>query len=146
MIHRLRFLDLLRRHVMRRAHHVARAGQPEILRLLAQNFREAEVGDFHPAFFIEQNVFRFYVAVDDAFVMRKLERGADLWDDFQRLARRSLPACSICRRFGPSTYSMTKKCRTDVAPVSDFPPDISDGDRLEACPTVPKSCTATMFG
>ena len=73
---------------MRRAHHVARAGQPEILRLLPQNFRQAEVGDFHPAFFVEQDVFGLDVAVDDAFVVRELERGADLRNDFQRLARR----------------------------------------------------------
>ena len=62
--------------------------QPEIIRFLPQYFREAEVGDFHPAFFVQQNVFRFDVAVDDAFIVRELERGADLRNDFERLARR----------------------------------------------------------
>ncbi len=73
---------------MRRAHDVPGAGQPEVLRFLPQDFGQAEVGDFHAAFFVEQDVFGFDVAMDDAFVVRELERGADLRNDCQRLARR----------------------------------------------------------
>ena len=89
MIHLLRPFDLFRRHVMRRAHDVLRAGQPEIS--LPENFCQTKIRNLHTAFFIEQNIFRLDVAVNDAFVMRELECGADLRNDFHGLARRELP-------------------------------------------------------
>ena len=49
MIHLLRMLDLLGGHVLRRAHHLAGAGEREVLRLAAHQLRQAEVGDLHPA-------------------------------------------------------------------------------------------------
>ena len=73
---------------MRRAHDVPGAGQPEVLRFLPQDFGQAEIRDFHAALFVEQDVFRLDVAMDDALVVGELERGADLRNDFQRLARR----------------------------------------------------------
>ncbi len=54
----------------------------------AQHFGNAEVGDLHPPLLVEQNVLGLDVAVDDAFVVRKLERLADLRDDGQRLLGR----------------------------------------------------------
>ena len=72
---------------MRRAHGVAGRRSAASPASCAKNFRDAEVGDFHAAFFIEQNILRFDVAMHDAFVMRKLERLANLRDDLQRLAR-----------------------------------------------------------
>ena len=47
--------------------------------------------------------------MDDAFVVRVLQGGANLGDQFQRLARLDgLGLLSSCRRFIPSTYSMMK--------------------------------------
>ncbi len=71
---------------MRRADGALRAGQIHFARA-AQNFRDAKVGDFHPALFIQQNVFRLDVAMHDALVMRELERLAYLGHNLERLAR-----------------------------------------------------------
>ena len=51
---------------------------------LAQNFRQANVRDFHAAFLVEQNIFRLDVAVNDPFNVRELQRLADLGDDGDR--------------------------------------------------------------
>ena len=46
---------------------------------------------FHPAFFVQQKIFRLDVAVNDAFVVRELQRLADLRHDGQRLFWRQFP-------------------------------------------------------
>ena len=50
--------------------------------------RDAEVGDLHPASFVQQQVLRLDVAMHDAVVMRELQRLADRRHDGQRLLRR----------------------------------------------------------
>ena len=85
MIDGLRFLKLFRRHVVRRPHHVLCTGQGGVARRQSDHLCDAEIGDFHPALFIHQDVFRFDVAVNDAFIMRKLKRFADLRNDDHRL-------------------------------------------------------------
>ncbi len=87
MVHRLRLLDLFRRHVLRRPQHAAGFRQRDF-RLAAQDFGDAEIGNLHPPLFVHQDVFRLDVAMDDALVVRELQRLADLGDDLQRLARR----------------------------------------------------------
>src|SRR5947209_8443965 len=54
--------------------------------------RQGEVGDFHPAFLVEQDVLRLDVAVDDAFVVSILESVAKLRDDLQGFARLQMAA------------------------------------------------------
>ena len=59
-------------------------------RLLADHFGDAEVRDLHPALFVEQDVLRLDVAVDDALLVGVLQRLANLRHDGQRLVRRNL--------------------------------------------------------
>ena len=86
-VHVWRFLDLLGCHVVRGADDLLGLGQRGRFGFAPQDFGDAEVHDLHPAPRIEENVFRFDVAVDDAFVVGELERLADLRDDQKRLAR-----------------------------------------------------------
>ena len=87
VVHALGMLDLFRRHIVRRAHDLPHAGQMEVLRLAAQDFGQAEVGDLCAALLVQQHVLRLDVAVHDAFVVRILEGLANLGDDLQRLGR-----------------------------------------------------------
>ena len=57
----------------------------------AQQLGDPEIRDLHPALFVEQDVLRLDVAVDDALLVRILERLADRRHDDQRLLRRQLP-------------------------------------------------------
>jgi hypothetical protein len=91
VIDRLRPLHLLRRHVVRRAHDLLRAGQRVRPRPLPQQLRQAEVRDLHPAFQVHQDVFRLDVAVHDPFVVGVLQRLANLRHDRQRLLRLQVP-------------------------------------------------------
>jgi len=86
MIHRLRLLDLLGRHVLRRPEHPLRLRQCYV-RFASKNFRDAEIGDFYAPFLIQQNILRLDVAMHDAFVVRELQRLAYLRHDLQCLAR-----------------------------------------------------------
>src|SRR5229473_4781252 len=52
---------------------------------LAEYFGNAEVGDFNSTPLIQQNVLGLDVAVDDAFIVGKLKRFANLRDDAKRL-------------------------------------------------------------
>ena len=98
VIHLARRGDLLRRHVIRRAQDAGRAvllrgpnvwadRQVSPTRFGFNNFRQAKIRHLHAAPAIQQNVLRLDVAVDDALVVRKLERVANLRHDGQRLAR-----------------------------------------------------------
>ena len=60
--------------------------------LLIEKGGNSEIGDFKTALFIEEEVFRFDIAVNDAAIVGKLERFANLRDDRQRLLGRN-PAC-----------------------------------------------------
>ena len=74
---------LFRGHVVRRADSlllVWRAVAP-------QHLGDAEVGDFHLAGLVEQQVFRLDVAVDDCMIVRVLQRVADWRHDGQGLFR-----------------------------------------------------------
>ena len=55
------------------------------------NLGDAEVGDLHPALFVQQDVLGLDVAVHDALLVRELQRLANLRHDGQRLLRRDLP-------------------------------------------------------
>ena len=88
MIHAARFLDLLRGHVGRGAEFRAALGQQHRVALFIENLGDAEVGDLHAAFRIEQDVLRFDVAMQHALRVRELQRVTDGGDDVQRLLRR----------------------------------------------------------
>jgi hypothetical protein len=51
------------------------------------NFRQPEIRHLHAAAAVEQDIFRLDVAVDDALVVRELQRVANLRHDRQRFAR-----------------------------------------------------------
>src|SRR6185503_686819 len=92
--------DLLRREVVRAAHH--RAGLRQLGRL-PQHLGDAEVADLHLAATVEQDVARLDVAVDDALAMRGVEPLGSLPSDAQHLAelewrREALPAREVGAR------------------------------------------------
>jgi len=87
MIHFLRTLDLLRGHVMRRAHHIPGARQAQLVLVQTGNFCEPEIGDFHPATLIQHHVLWFDIPVNNAFFVSVLERLTDLRNNFQGLLR-----------------------------------------------------------
>ena len=75
----------------------------------ANKLGDAKVGDLHPALLVEQDVLRLDVAVDDALLVRELQRLANLRHNGQRLLRAPACApCSNCRSVTPSTYSISK--------------------------------------
>jgi len=73
---------------MRCAHDLAFGGEPERFGLATEDFGEAKVSDFHAAFAVREHVLGFDVAVDNAFVVRLLQRVANLWNNLQRFTRR----------------------------------------------------------
>ena len=79
---------LLGRHVVERAHDLVRTGQCEVSWRQADDLRQAEVGDLHAAFPIQQDVLRLDVAVHHAFVVSVLEGIAYLWHNLERRGRR----------------------------------------------------------
>ena len=69
--------------------------------------RDAEVRE-HRVPFLEQNVLRLDVAVDDSLAMRVRERVRDLHENAHRIAHRELAASmSRCRSDSPRTYGIT---------------------------------------
>ncbi len=87
MIHELRALDLLRSHVMGCADDLRLAGQIRAATFAAHDLGDAEVGNFHPALFVEQDILRFDVAMDHAMLMGELERLTNFRHDGQCLLR-----------------------------------------------------------
>ena len=85
-----RLLPLLGRHVVRRAHGLLRASERHIGRRRAEQLRESEVRDLHAAAPVDEDVLRLDVAVDDALVVRVLQRVAHLAHDAERLLRLDL--------------------------------------------------------
>src|SRR5438093_135650 len=84
-VHFARPLHLLRRHIVWCAYDVLRAGEADFLRRYPNHLGDAKVRDFYPPFFIEQDVLRLNIAMDDAFVVCELERITDLRNDLQCL-------------------------------------------------------------
>ena len=65
-----------------------RAGQVVVFVVIGfQQFCQAEICDLHSAAFIQEYVFRLDVAVDNALVVSKLQRVAEVRDDSQRFFR-----------------------------------------------------------
>ena len=91
VVHGLRLVELLGGHVARRAERHAGYRERVVGLLAAQEFREAEVGDLHTAAFINEDVLRLHVAVDDALLVRELQRVANLRHDGERLLGLHLP-------------------------------------------------------
>jgi hypothetical protein len=52
-----------------------------IVAVIADEFGDAEVGDFHLAGVVDEDVFRFDVAVEDALGVSEFEGGADFSGD-----------------------------------------------------------------
>jgi len=89
VVHQLRLLHLLRRHVMRRADHlVLRDRLPRLVG--GHDLGDAEVCDLHPPLPVHQHVLRFDVPVHHPQLVRKLQRLANLRHDAQGLFRRNL--------------------------------------------------------
>ena len=80
VVHPRRVGNLLRRHVAGRADRVFVR-----IRVCAEHLREAEVGDFHASLAVHEQVLGLDVAVDDAPVVRVLQRVAKGRDDGERL-------------------------------------------------------------
>src|SRR5882724_4515637 len=91
MVHGFRFFHLLRRHVIGGADNALGFQQFDI-GLAAHDLGNAEVGDLHAALFVDQDILGFYVAMDDSFIVRKLQRRANLRHDLERFARREFAA------------------------------------------------------
>jgi len=89
-----RVLELLGRHVVRRAHHLVRTGQPSAVGGAAEDLGQPEVGDLHPALGVDEDVLGLDVTMHDTRLVRELQRVADVRDHFQRLARLDLAAAN----------------------------------------------------
>lgn len=74
-------LELLRRHVVGCAKGCAGAGEGDGTFFFADDFGDSEVGDLHAAAGVEEDVFGFDIAVEDAFFVGVLECVADFGDD-----------------------------------------------------------------
>ncbi len=77
-------LHLFWGHIVRRAHYLLCASERIFGRHFSQQFRQPEIGNFHAPLLVDQNVFRFDVAMDNAFIVSELQRFTNLWDDGQR--------------------------------------------------------------
>ena len=86
-------LDLFGGHVLRGAHHAGGDGESrEALAFRPGQLGQAEVGHFHPSFFVEYNVGRLDVPVDDPLIVRELKGVADFHHDAQGLGRFRVPS------------------------------------------------------
>src|SRR5580704_12036525 len=73
---------------MRRTHAVTRAGQRHVGIVLLMELGQAKIRDLHSIRWINQDVFRLNVAMDDAVVMCVPQSFADLAGDSKRAFRR----------------------------------------------------------
>ena len=79
---------LLRCHVLRRAGGL-RLREADA-RIIAHHLRDAEVGNLHPPALVEQQIRRLDVAMNDAVLVRVLQRVAQRRDDSEGFLRREL--------------------------------------------------------
>ena len=77
-------------HVSRCSHDLMGGCQGSRLAVVAKDSRESKVGNLDAALTGHQDVFGFDVAMNDAFVMCKLKRIAQVWNDGQRVLWREL--------------------------------------------------------
>ena len=89
MIHALRLLHLLRRHVLRCPDDFSRV--PRWWCRAPQNFGDAEISNLHAALLIEQQVLGLDIAMDYALIMRVLQRLAHRWNNRQCFLGRKPP-------------------------------------------------------
>ena len=83
MIDRLGAVHLFRSHVMRGADRLLSRGQENIPFFSPHDLGDSEIGNFDSTAFVEEDVLRFNVAVDNAFFVGELECLADLRHDFK---------------------------------------------------------------
>ena len=86
MIHFLWFFDLFRGHVLGGSDDAPGFGECGI-GVAADDFGDAEVSNFYAAFFVDQDIFRFDITMDNAFVVGELEGLANLGNDLEGFAR-----------------------------------------------------------
>src|SRR5215831_7876129 len=91
MVHRQWLFYLLRSHVVWRADDISVAGERRDLSDAAQDFGDSKIGYFCAPAFIEQDILRLDIAMDDAFAMGELKCFTDLRDDRQRLLGGKFP-------------------------------------------------------
>ncbi len=96
-------LHLLGRHVVGRPHHDAGHGH-----LLGKNFGDAEVGDLRGRALVDQNIGGLDVAMDDALLVRVIERRRGLVENGEHgvAVERMLRCSDTFSSGGPSTHSM----------------------------------------
>ena len=98
---------LLRRHVAHRAHHHSRfrplgERQRAVLRtgLRLRQLRQSEVQNLHPPVLGDEQVLRFQIAMDNAFLMRRGQPARNLHSVINRLAhRQTAPLDLLPQRF-----------------------------------------------
>jgi len=93
MVNIERVFNLLGGHVLRRAHDLASTRERQVFRLLADQLRNAEVGDLDPAFPVQQHVLRLDVAVNYARGHGHTEGPADLRKRWPMLPRARVCLC-----------------------------------------------------
>ena len=99
-------LGLLRRHVVRSPDD--RAGPGE-LRSTLHRLRDAEVGKHHPTVFVQHDVGRLHVAVNDPALMGVAQRERGLPQHPASRVRSGVgPSSSTCFSDRPVTYFITK--------------------------------------
>ena len=69
-----------------------RSRQRDLVGALSQQLGQPDIGDFDPAALVDQDILGLDVPVHDVFVVRELQRLADLRNDAQSLLRRELSA------------------------------------------------------
>ena len=109
--------NLLGRHRVRRAEPGADDGQPALARVGVQQLGDAEVQQLDHALAADlgdEDVARLEVAVDDAEIVRRLQRGADRLQNLQHLAGREAPALVQHR---PQVDALEQLHHVERAPV-----------------------------
>ncbi len=85
MINVIGAFNLFRSHVVHGTQNLPRCRQREIVNGRIEEFRQTKIRDLNLARFVDQNIFRFDVAVDYTFFVSILKRIANLGDHIKRL-------------------------------------------------------------